>query len=741
MDKLRPMSAMSRGQRIMMMALSKQLDEVKFARVSLKVNRKRAVSPSTDDYETKVKRWFRNCESSASTSVCPLLPRSPSARSHQMTTDMATTAMEPLEPADRQVDCRETGQLVVQSVPANCASVPQSHSSACAPAHQLDYPVIPEASQQATSNRGRRRRKNLSSWRKNVLKNRRNCGHEYRNRAGTKCRAKVLEPIHHKCRYRCSEVTEADREAIFRSFWGLGSWELQTGYILSSVQMKPVKRHKTDAGKKKDASHIFMLNGHRVCRYFFRKTLDIAEDRLHRALLRKQNVLSVARDGRGKHQHHSRIPTEQLDTIRRHIDEFPKYESHYSRRKNIDRQYLMPGLTLAQMYRLYCEYCSAKNVPVCKKCIYYKIFNQEYNLSFKKPSSDTCSTCDRMQNILSCGSAGERQEAVTAKGIHLRKADSARDTYRTNVAHARVESDTACIVFDLQKTLATPQLQTNKVYYMRQLWTYNLDIHDCKSGNAYMYMWHEATASRGSQEVASCLLKFCKSLPSGTERLIAYSDCCGGQNRNENIAVLWMYITQHTQIKQVDHKFFEPGHSYNACDQDFGLIEKRKRNTPYVWLPSDWYSLVANSSSKFLVTEMIQADFISLESVKKYFTIRKKADDGKPIGWLGIKQLTITREKPNVMLFKTSLCCDAEYREVTFGKKSGRPPKTQRFKQLYPAPRALKAAKIKDLTELLKFVPVEHHHFYQSLTSDADTSSVLVHPDLDNSFSASDNDD
>jgi len=65
-------------------------------------------------------------------------------------------------------------------------------------------------------------------------------------------------------------------------------------------------------------------------------------------------------------------------------------------------------------------------------------------------------------------------------------------------------SKKCCVVFDLQKTLPTPHLNTNKVYYMRQLWTYKLAIRDTSSGHAYMHMWDETQASRRYHLIVDC---------------------------------------------------------------------------------------------------------------------------------------------------------------------------------------------------------------------------------------------
>lgn len=65
--------------------------------------------------------------------------------------------------------------------------------------------------------------------------------------------------------------------------------------------------------------------------------------------------------------------------------------------------------------------------------------------------------------------------------------------------------DMTVISFDLMKTLPTPVISTGLVYYKRQLWTYCFGIHNLSTKEAYMYVWNEAVASRGPEEVGSCI--------------------------------------------------------------------------------------------------------------------------------------------------------------------------------------------------------------------------------------------
>lgn len=113
-------------------------------------------------------------------------------------------------------------------------------------------------------------------------------------------------------------------------------------------------------------------------------------------------------------------------------------------------------------------------------------------------------------------------------------------------------------------------------------------------------MWPENTASRGANEVASCLFRFLRDIPHGVETAVFYSDTCGGQNKNIIIISMFQWaIHHHPTLKIIDHKFLVPGHTHLECDVDHSVIERdKKKSSIEVHVPRDWYQLVSNASKK-----------------------------------------------------------------------------------------------------------------------------------------------
>ncbi|XP_068619384.1 uncharacterized protein [Battus philenor] len=108
-----------------------------------------------------------------------------------------------------------------------------------------------------------------------------------------------------------------------------------------------------------------------------------------------------------------------------------------------------------------------------------------------------------------------------------------------------------------------------------------------------MYVWNETIASRGSQELASCCLKHLENVTTQSH-VIAYIDTCTGQNRNLQIALMWLKVVQsENNIEIIYHEFLLSGHSYLLNDADYGIIEMALGKMNFVYAPHDYYNIIA----------------------------------------------------------------------------------------------------------------------------------------------------
>ncbi|XP_072384295.1 uncharacterized protein [Diabrotica undecimpunctata] len=455
----------------------------------------------------------------------------------------------------------------------------------------------------------------------------------------------------------------------------------------------------------------------------FMGILQINSSRVHRALLKKKS--GNLSDLRGKKVPHNKSSPSTMESIKNHIQSFPTIVSHYCRTQS-QKKYLDCNLNLSLMYRLYVDSLRERNVDkVPSQSLYEKVFRREFNLSFKSPRKDTCQTCDRLNIEIKAAEENKDEAMLKTKKLnqelHHRKVQLARSEINEDVKISK-EGKATVISFDLQKVMLLPKLTTGVVYYKRQLSCYNLGIHNFENNVGTMHVWDESTASRGSQEIGSCILKFINT-HDHKDILIAWSDSCGGQNRNINIAALWMYIVQSPtlNIKEVVHKFAEPGHSYLQNDSDFGDIEKKLKYHPEIYVPTQWHNIISNSrvkKNKFEVVCMEKEDFKSMDALKQNLVNRKKDSDEQKVEWLKIKQMKFTQDHPGVMEFKYTHNKEIQFYSVNLNKRlKGRPVNlaSLNLSILYPEGRKLSQAKLNDIRSLLQFVPPCHHQFYNKL--------------------------
>ena len=76
----------------------------------------------------------------------------------------------------------------------------------------------------------------------------------------------------------------------------------------------------------------------RVCKKAFLKIHDVSNGRLDRILRAHQNAGGSPHcDQRGKHEPGNKTRKETIDVIKAHVNSFPRYKSHYSRKDNPNR--------------------------------------------------------------------------------------------------------------------------------------------------------------------------------------------------------------------------------------------------------------------------------------------------------------------------------------------------------------------------------------------------------------------
>jgi hypothetical protein len=582
-----------------------------------------------------------------------------------------------------------------------------------------------------------KRRGDQSLWKKNVAKRKRNNGEEYENRSGNIVEAIEFKNYDCQCPLKCYDcISEEEKRHNFELYWN-SAREAKIAFLCGHVHQVHVKRRYTenqdDSRRQKTRVFHFIKDDStkvHICKKMFCQTLQISNGALDRAL--KRDADQSFCEKRGKKAPANKTTTENVDHVRQHINSFPKYISHYSRKDNPNCRYLSPNLNLALMYRMYKEDCDEQQKKPVGETKYRKVFHDDFNLKFKEPKKDTCSKCDSyavqiaaLQLMKTAEGEEKLKQLQEERDRHLAFAGRAREQLVAD-RHSAKDASASCsvITFDLQSALPTPKLSTNIVYYKRQLMVYNLGIHDCKNEIGFMHVWDESIASRGAQEIGSCICKFvADNGDKEKSELIAWSDSCGGQNRNIKIALIFLSLVGNEKLpySTITQKFLESGHSFLPNDSDFSDIEKRRKFHPQIYHPQEWYDIIAEArttANPFHVIKMTADSFVSTASLEQHITNRKRDATNGKVDWLHIRQIQYRRQNPKTLFVRYSHDPVEDWKEVSLAKRADKTVLSEiESSKLYEKPREINPMKVKDLISMLHLIPPVYHDFYRRLTS------------------------
>lgn len=484
---------------------------------------------------------------------------------------------------------------------------------------------------------------------------------------------------------------------LFRQYWSMGSFEGRCALLRNCIFKKSNER-----------SGEYSIFEHNVCKNMLLRTLQINKSRLSTALQKGMDC-NTYKDCRGKFSGGlNALPQIKEEEVWNHINSFPKYVSHYTRAKT-ESKFLSPDLNLGIMYRLYV----VEHENAVSESFYKKIFYSKFNLRFKVPKKDTCLKCDVYKSKSMNAQEPKRSTLQKLHDEHLERATFFQKQMKDDIQLAKTDITVETLTFDLQKTLPIPKLCTSIVYYKRQLNFYNFGIHVGSSDKGIFNVWQENEASRGTQEVGSCLRMYIERVSAPVKKLILWSDSCGGQNRSIKLVLMLMYIlANHDSLQTICLRYLQSGHTFLPNDSDFGDVEcYLKKN---IYTDTDYINIMKECriKNKFVVNRLSSKDFFSVNKLEDLITNRKVDIENNKINWLDTHEIVLEKSDPFIIRMGKSIG-STHCQKVNISNRRVKCKFNEvTLDPLWPSGRVLSAEKVKDLKDILDLVPDNFKDFY-----------------------------
>ena len=439
-----------------------------------------------------------------------------------------------------------------------------------------------------------------------------------------------------KCKKKCFESLGQEAiNTIFHDYWALGDYNLQTADLQTKIEKEDIKRRrpkKTEVTRTGSYKYYVHYNNvkYNVCRVAFLSIHDIKKDRAIYAFGKMSDSKTLIKDKRGTNPNPRKFTGPKIDCVHEHIQSLPVRSSHYTRNKNKYRQYVDfsdDKKYITDLWNLYRAWM-ATNYPTVEQvsdAYYNKVFSNNYNIASLPPRKDLCNVCfdTKMKLLEFKGQQDEIDKINNAYKPHVDKVNKVLDIVNACKPPEKkmvvTNPDFLAIVMDLQQTHPLPKLEIGMAYYKRKLNFHNFCVFNLQNDLGYMYVWTENTAKRGSVEIYSCLNKYLNDYVYNQsvypKTLKIFADNCGGQNKNNNLCLALLRLVHQKKFDRIELIYLVPGHSYNACDREFGAIEIHYKNQAMMETPLRFIDEMVNyrKRRKPIVYHMQREDFLNIE--------------------------------------------------------------------------------------------------------------------------------
>lgn len=310
--------------------------------------------------------------------------------------------------------------------------------------------------------------------------------------------------------FMCSGLSTNDIKHFHSGFYAIPKKKHQTEFILSNISVtKPERRRpekRREEPKERSTAINYFVQGtqkrFRVCAESFSNILAVNLRRVQRIAKQKKELGYVKFESGGDRM--TNIYGLKRDSVKEYIGDLSGQESHYGRNKSC-KIYLNSELSIQKL----CEDYNKKCHPDSKVTYQFfkHVFHKYFNLSFKSPATDVCSTCMSLKNRLKNNKLADKVRKDLKCKLRNHKNESQKFFNRLRCGRLNEYMLSA----DCEKNQPLPKVPDGAFYYSRQE-TFNhfgivegtsdtkLDKNSCDS-----YTWTEHEAKKGGNEISSFL--------------------------------------------------------------------------------------------------------------------------------------------------------------------------------------------------------------------------------------------
>lgn len=517
----------------------------------------------------------------------------------------------------------------------------------------------------------------------------------------------------------CPKLVPHDQCLKIRARYVSFSMDQKHGFIFNFCERHDAATH--IASRRSNTITYFLPDGtgarQQVCKSYFLTTIgkNPRSDRIiHYTLAKNQDSVFLARPhGMTDRPGNSRISPEPVDD---HIKSYEPSTSHYRRAHAPKVLYLSSELSVAKMYSEYIEGGSGPKVSYQ----YYWGRVREMNISFTKLGCEQCEICDRYKVY--------HDPTISAADfeMHEFKYLEARAEYQTDKrlygSLSPDEKSVVCVSVDLQKVILLPHLPHYKsCIFTSRLIVFNETFVPIGSSSlpVYAVIWHEATAGRSKEELASAYYSFFmrhKECPN----LIIWLDNCSAQNKNWCLLTFLVLIVNSpdNNIQRITLKYFETGHTYMSADSFHHSVEQSIKQVHEL---NDYFEFTSRVQAAWHgnvnVKDMSCEDFYDWKDLSSPTKLKKNPE------YRLQNMVSIEARRGEEKLFFKKRHTE-EFKAMDFlqvkALKHGIPMPTPRNKN-----KCISSKKKKDIIDnLLKLMP-ENRHLFWTLLEESDTMKDL----------------